>query len=107
MEAFLIMSFKKSMKMALHGGKRVKRKVPWTPANLFVASVGSNMKLNLLENVSFILFHACFIIKIFDRTYYLIISYLYNIIIYFGKISLKNVFLITIMYLTDLFLNCL
>lgn len=49
--------FQKKHENALHGGKRVKVKVPGAPANPFVASVGSNnMKSNSLENVSFILF---------------------------------------------------
>jgi len=47
--------FQKKHENALHGGKRVKIKVPGAPANPFVASMSSNMKSNLLENVSFIL----------------------------------------------------
>eukprot|EP00102_Acyrthosiphon_pisum_P018532 XP_016655742.1 PREDICTED: zinc finger MYM-type protein 1-like [Acyrthosiphon pisum] len=44
--------FQKKHENALHGGKRVKVKVPGAPANPFVASVGSNTKSNLLENVN-------------------------------------------------------
>jgi hypothetical protein len=47
--------FQKKHENALHDGKRVKIKVPGAPANPFVASKSSNMKSNLLENVSFIL----------------------------------------------------
>ena len=48
--------FQKKHENALHGGKRVKIKVPGAPANPFVAFVGSNMKSNLLENVSTIFY---------------------------------------------------
>ncbi|KAL5246043.1 hypothetical protein ACI65C_013451 [Semiaphis heraclei] len=44
--------FQKKRENALHGGKRVKIKVPGAPANPFVASMSSNMKSNLLENVN-------------------------------------------------------
>lgn len=52
--------FQKKHENALHGGKRVKIKVPGAPANPFVASMSSNMKSNLLENVSFILLYFNF-----------------------------------------------
>ncbi|XP_060845279.1 zinc finger MYM-type protein 1-like [Rhopalosiphum padi] len=44
--------FQKKHENALHGGKRVKIKVPGAPANPFVASMSSNMKSNVLENVN-------------------------------------------------------
>lgn len=44
--------FQKKHEIALHGGKRVKIKVPGAPANPFIASMSSS-KLNLLGNVSY------------------------------------------------------
>lgn len=61
--------FQKKHENALHGGKRVKTKVPGAPANPFVASVGSNTKSNLLENVSFIL--LILLLYLFNSTYIL------------------------------------